>query len=72
MGSMGETNSSLLKFMLCLFALFGLVFLLASPPPMLKNKIKPNTYEDLIGCIKQFVSWAESHLARGRILLSCP
>lgn len=33
---------------------------------MLKNKIQPSKFADLIGFIKPFINWAASHLATGR------
>lgn len=43
-------------------------FLGPLPLKVLKNKIQPSEFEDLIGFIKQFMIWAVSHLATRMVL----
>ena len=48
---------------------FALV--LQVPPNLLKQKIQPSEFEDLIGFIKQFMNQAVSHLATRKALHCC-
>lgn len=44
---------------------------MTSPFGLLRNTIQLSKYEDLIGFVKPFMSWAASHLARRDAPRSC-